>query len=107
MDRSGGRAGEAALKTGLRILREGNLLGIYPEGTRSPDGRLYRGKPGVARVALDARVPVIPVAMIDTEKIQPPGKVMPKVMRSGSASASRWTSAGTRAWRATGSCCAR
>jgi 1-acyl-sn-glycerol-3-phosphate acyltransferase len=83
LDRSGGRASEAALRTGLRILGEGKLLGIYPEGTRSPDGRLYRGRTGVARMALEAGVPVIPVAMIDTDKIQPPGKVVPKVMRVG------------------------
>jgi 1-acyl-sn-glycerol-3-phosphate acyltransferase len=83
VDRSGGRASEAALRTGMRILGEGNLLGIYPEGTRSPDGRLYRGRTGVARMALEAKVPVIPVAMIDTEKIQPPGKVIPKIKRVG------------------------
>ena len=83
VDRSGGRASEAALETGLRLLAEGKLLGIYPEGTRSPDGRLYRGRTGVARMALDAGVPVIPVAMIDTDKIQPPGKALPKVMRVG------------------------
>jgi 1-acyl-sn-glycerol-3-phosphate acyltransferase len=83
VDRSGGRASEAALRTGLRLLGEGNLLGIYPEGTRSPDGRLYRGRTGVARMALEAKVPVIPVAMIDTDRIQPPGKIIPKVMRVG------------------------
>ncbi len=79
VDRSGGKASEAAVRTGLRILRGGNLLGIYPEGTRSPDGRLYRGKTGVARMALEARVPVIPVAMIDTHKVQPPGQVLPSL----------------------------
>ena len=83
VDRSGGRASEAALETGLRILREGNLLGIYPEGTRSPDGRLYRGRTGIARMALESGVPVIPVAMIDTDKIQPPGKSLPKIMQVG------------------------
>lgn len=83
VDRSGGRASEAALSTGLRVLSRGCLLGIYPEGTRSPDGRLYRGKTGVARIALEAQVPVIPVAMIDTEKIQPPGRVVPKIGRVG------------------------
>jgi 1-acyl-sn-glycerol-3-phosphate acyltransferase len=77
VDRSGGSASEAALRTGLRILRRGECLGIYPEGTRSPDGRLYRGKTGVARMALEAEVPVLPVAMIDTEKIQPPGRKRP------------------------------
>jgi 1-acyl-sn-glycerol-3-phosphate acyltransferase len=81
VDRSGGRASEAALSTGLRILGEGKLLGIYPEGTRSPDGRLYRGKTGVARMALEAGVPVIPCAMVNTHLIQPPGRVRPKIMR--------------------------
>lgn len=85
VDRSGGRgAGEAAIKSGIEVLERGELFGIYPEGTRSPDGRLYRGKPGgLARVALATGAPVLPVAMIDTEKIQPPGKVMPKLMRPG------------------------
>lgn len=83
LDRSGGKASEAALRTALNILRKGQLLGLYPEGTRSPDGRLYRGKTGVARMALSAGVPVIPVAMIDTHKMQPPGKLIPKIMRVG------------------------
>jgi len=83
MDRSGGRASEAALTTGLRVLDQGDLLGIYPEGTRSPDGRLYRGKTGVARMALEARVPVVPVAMIDTEKVQPIGRKIPRIKRVG------------------------
>jgi 1-acyl-sn-glycerol-3-phosphate acyltransferase len=83
LDRSGGRGSEAALETGLRILRRGELLGIYPEGTRSPDGRLYRGKTGVARMALEANVPVIPVAMVGTDKVQPIGQVIPNVGRVG------------------------
>ncbi|HTW18993.1 MAG TPA: lysophospholipid acyltransferase family protein [Mycobacteriales bacterium] len=83
VDRSGGRASEAALDAGVRILKRGELLGIYPEGTRSPDGRLYRGKTGIARMALEAGVPVIPVAMINTFDIQPPGQVIPRVMRVG------------------------
>ncbi len=85
VDRSGARgAGEAAINSGIQVIESGELFGIYPEGTRSPDGRLYRGKPGgLARVALATGAPVIPVAMIDTEKIQPPGKVLPKVMRPG------------------------
>ena len=83
IDRAGGTASEDALVTGLRILGEGKLLGIYPEGTRSPDGRLYRGKTGVARMALEADVPVIPVAMINTDKIQPIGSKMPRIMRVG------------------------
>jgi 1-acyl-sn-glycerol-3-phosphate acyltransferase len=81
VDRSGGNASEAALRTGLRVLGRGDLLGIYPEGTRSPDARLYRGKTGVARMALEAHCPVLPVAMIDTEKIQPPGHKIPKLGR--------------------------
>jgi 1-acyl-sn-glycerol-3-phosphate acyltransferase len=80
VDRSGGRASQAALEAGLSVLGAGNLLGIYPEGTRSPDGRLYRGKTGVARMALEAGVPVIPCAMVNTYEIQPPGQVIPKVM---------------------------
>ena len=83
VDRSGGRASEAALRSGLKVLRRGELLGLYPEGTRSPDGRLYKGKTGVARMALEAGVPVIPVAMIDTDKAQPTGKKIPKLIRVG------------------------
>lgn len=83
VDRSGGKAGEEALLTGLSILAEGELLAIYPEGTRSPDGRLYRGRTGIARLALESGVPVIPVAMINTDKIQPPGRVFPKIMKVG------------------------
>jgi 1-acyl-sn-glycerol-3-phosphate acyltransferase len=81
VDRSGGRASQAALEAGLSVLKDGSLLGIYPEGTRSPDGRLYRGKTGVARMALEAGVPVIPCAMVNTFEIQPPGKVLPRVTR--------------------------
>ncbi|WP_069115286.1 lysophospholipid acyltransferase family protein [Jiangella alba] len=83
VDRSGGRASEAALRTAVQILESGELLGIYPEGTRSPDGRLYRGKTGVARMALEARVPVVPVAMIGTAEMQPAGRIIPKRMRPG------------------------
>jgi 1-acyl-sn-glycerol-3-phosphate acyltransferase len=78
VDRTGGEAGERALRTGLRVLAQGQLLGIYPEGTRTPDGRLYRGKTGVARMALEARVPVIPCAMVGTYEFQPPGKLTPR-----------------------------
>jgi 1-acyl-sn-glycerol-3-phosphate acyltransferase len=83
VDRSGGRAGLAAVNSGLKVLRRGELLGIYPEGTRSPDGRLYRGRTGVARMALQAGCPVLPVAMIGTDKAQPSGKRVPKIMRIG------------------------
>jgi 1-acyl-sn-glycerol-3-phosphate acyltransferase len=83
IDRSGGKASEASLNTGLGVLGQGQVLGIYPEGTRSPDGRLYRGRTGIARMVLEAKVPVIPVAMIDTEKVQPIGQKMPKIRRIG------------------------
>ena len=83
VDRAGGKASEAALNTGLHRLREGGLFGIYPEGTRSPDGRLYRGKTGVARLALESGAPVIPVAMVDTDIAQPIGKRIPKLHRIG------------------------
>ena len=79
VDRSGGQASERALHTGLRVLAHGELLGIYPEGTRTPDGRLYRGKTGVARLALEARVPVIPTAMVGGFEFQPPGKIAPRL----------------------------
>jgi 1-acyl-sn-glycerol-3-phosphate acyltransferase len=81
VDRSGGRAAQAAMDTGLRILREGGVFGIYPEGTRSPDGRLYRGKTGVARLALESGAPVIPVAMLNSDTVQPPGRIRPTIMR--------------------------
>lgn len=73
IDRSSGAAAQAALDTGERLLREGRLLGVYPEGTRSPDGRLYKGKTGVARMALETNVPVVPVVTIGTEKVNPIG----------------------------------
>ncbi|AIC47677.1 MAG: hypothetical protein RLZ41_317 [Actinomycetota bacterium] len=83
IDRSGGKASEASLNTGLKVLSQGQVLGIYPEGTRSPDGRLYRGRTGIARMVLESKVPVIPVAMIDTEKVQPIGKRLPRIRRIG------------------------
>ncbi|MCC3283686.1 MULTISPECIES: lysophospholipid acyltransferase family protein [Arthrobacter] len=83
IDRSGGAASEAALRAGVKVLESGNLLGIYPEGTRSPDGRLYRGKTGVAKMALQTGVPVIPVAMIGTDKVQPIGRRIPNIRRIG------------------------
>ncbi len=83
VDRSGGRRSEAALITGLKVLAEGDCLGIYPEGTRSPDGRLYKGRTGIARLAIESGAPVIPVAMSNTDKIQPTGKVIPNLHRVG------------------------
>lgn len=83
IDRSGGKASEAALTTGLRVLSQGDLLALYPEGTRSPDGKLYRGKTGAARMALESGVPVVPVAMIATREIQPPHVIKPRLRRVG------------------------
>ncbi len=83
MDRAGGKASDGAMSAGVSVLRKGGLFGIYPEGTRSPDGRLYRGRTGVARLALKAGVPVLPVAMVDTDKVQPPGRIVPKIARIG------------------------
>ncbi len=83
VDRSGGRRSEAALITGLKLLAEGDCIGIYPEGTRSPDGRLYKGRTGIARLAIESGAPVVPVAMFNTDKIQPTGKVIPNVKRVG------------------------
>ncbi len=85
IDRSGGRAAVAAVNTAIKILKSGDLLGIYPEGTRSPDGKLYRGRTGMARIAIEAGVPIIPVAMIGTYDIQPTGQVLPRIKRVGIA----------------------
>ena len=76
IDRTDADSAQAALTTAERIVGEGKLLGMYPEGTRSPDGRLYKGKTGLARLALQTQVPVIPVAMIGTDAVNPPGSKM-------------------------------
>ncbi|HSV38422.1 MAG TPA: lysophospholipid acyltransferase family protein [Nocardioidaceae bacterium] len=81
IDRSGADAAQGALISAKRVLDEGELFGIYPEGTRSHDGRLYRGKTGVARLALETRVPVIPVAVIGTDVVAPPGKKFGTITR--------------------------
>jgi 1-acyl-sn-glycerol-3-phosphate acyltransferase len=79
IDRGNKDASRAALDTGLRLLGEGHLLGIYPEGTRSPDGRLYRGKVGVAKLALESGAVVVPCVMVNTDTIQPQGRVLPRL----------------------------
>jgi len=81
IDRAGGKASEASLNTGLQVLSEGRVLGLYPEGTRSPDGRLYRGRTGVARMVLEAHVPVIPAAVIGTDNVMSLGQKLPKVAK--------------------------
>jgi 1-acyl-sn-glycerol-3-phosphate acyltransferase len=79
--RAGGRAALSAFDDAIPHLRAGGLVCIYPEGTRSPDGRLYRGRTGAARLALAAEVPIIPVGVLGTNKIQPIGRLIPKIMR--------------------------
>jgi 1-acyl-sn-glycerol-3-phosphate acyltransferase len=81
VDRSGGRRSEAALLTGLDLLANGACMGIYPEGTRSPDGKLYKGRTGIARMAIESGAAIVPVAMFNTAEIQPTGQVVPKVRR--------------------------
>lgn len=83
IDRSGGKASEASLNTALGVLDRGQVLGIYPEGTRSPDGRMYRGRTGVARMILESGAVVCPVVMVDTEKAMPIGRSIPKIRRIG------------------------
>ena len=79
--RTGGSAAMAALDSAAEVLEDGQLFGIYPEGTRSPDGRLYKGKTGVARLALRCKVPVLAVAMVGTREAQPIGQVKPNFFR--------------------------
>ena len=83
IDRTSGSAAAGAIKTQLRLLGEGQMCGIFPEGTRSHDGKLYRGRTGVARIALESGVPVVPVAVIGTDVVAPPGKVFGKRIRPG------------------------
>lgn len=81
IDRGGGAESASALGGGADVLREGRLLGIYPEGTRSPDGRLHRGRTGIARMILEVPSPVIPVAIFGTPEIMPKGSKFPKLGR--------------------------
>ncbi|MCK7675197.1 lysophospholipid acyltransferase family protein [Corynebacterium pygosceleis] len=83
IDRSSGDAARSAIETGIGLVREGKVLGIYPEGTRSPDGRIYRGKTGVARMALATGAPVVPVAMFGTRKANPIGTWIPRPAKVG------------------------
>ena len=105
---AGGEASERALRSGLRVLAAGHVLGIYPEGTRSPDGRLYKGRTGVAGIALESRAPVVPCALISTFEFLPPAVPAEAAdparrdLRRAAAS-SRGTTAASR----TVPCCAR
>jgi 1-acyl-sn-glycerol-3-phosphate acyltransferase len=80
VDRDDSKAAIASLETALEVLGRGEAFGIYPEGTRSRDGRLYRGRTGVAHLALTAGVPVVPVGLTGTEKLQPVGSSVPKLV---------------------------
>lgn len=81
VDRDDTKAALASLDTALEVLGNGEAFGIYPEGTRSRDGRIYRGRTGVAHLALTAGVPVVPVGLVGTEKLQPVGSRLPRVVK--------------------------
>ena len=81
VDRAGARAAQDMLESALGLMQGGALFGIYPEGTRSPDGRLYRGRTGIGWLALSSGLPVIPVAMIGTDRVLPPGSKFPRFNR--------------------------
>ncbi|RKR87924.1 1-acyl-sn-glycerol-3-phosphate acyltransferase [Micromonospora pisi] len=81
VQRGANRAAQASLDAALEVLTAGDAFGIYPEGTRSLDGRLYRGRTGVGWLALTARVPVVPVALKGTDRIQPVGNRLPRISR--------------------------
>lgn len=81
INREGARSAQATLEAAVDLLKAGELFGFYPEGTRSPDGRLYRGRSGIGYLALNSGAPVIPVAMIGTRKMLPPGAPVPRPTR--------------------------
>jgi 1-acyl-sn-glycerol-3-phosphate acyltransferase len=81
VERAGTRAAQETLQAALDLIKAGDLFGIYPEGTRSPDGRLYRGRTGVGWLALASGLPVIPVAMVGTDRVLPPGHSIPTLHR--------------------------
>jgi 1-acyl-sn-glycerol-3-phosphate acyltransferase len=83
VERGGGRAALTAFDAAIPVLKAGDMVAVYPEGTRSPDGRLYRGRTGAARLAVAAGVPIIPVGMLGTEKVQPIGQPYPKLVGRG------------------------
>ena len=108
IDRSGGEKSQAALDAALAVLRRGEIFGIFPEGTRSRDGCLYKGRTGAARLATTINCPIFPVGIVGTDKIQPPDAKAPKVLKSCSITIGRpvdpkrYTEATEphRAWRA-------
>ncbi|HET6950581.1 MAG TPA: lysophospholipid acyltransferase family protein [Acidimicrobiales bacterium] len=82
IDRSGGDASARALDTAARVLGRGELFGIYPEGTRSRDGRLHKGHTGPARLALRTGAPLVPVGIVGTVAIQPPEAKLPRLFQA-------------------------
>ena len=98
LKREGGSASQRALVAAAEVLSAGGVLGIYPEGTRSPDGRLYRGHTGVARLSIQCQAPVIPVAQFGTAAVQPIGVMRPKLFRPVKVKMGRplrWTGSAT------------
>jgi 1-acyl-sn-glycerol-3-phosphate acyltransferase len=89
IDRTGGSRSKAALDTAARVLRRGELFGIYPEGTRSRDGKLHKGRTGAARLAVEEMAPIYPVGIVGTDAIQPPDTSVPKLFRSCSITIGR------------------
>jgi 1-acyl-sn-glycerol-3-phosphate acyltransferase len=89
IDRSGGSKSAAALEVAAEVLRRGELFGVFPEGTRSRDGKLHKGRTGAARLALETGVPIFPVGVVGTDRIQPPDARAPKLFRSCSISIGR------------------
>ena len=81
VDREDSKAALASLDTALAVLGEGGAFGIYPEGTRSRDGRLYRGRTGVAQLALTSGAPIVPIGLLDTDRLQPVGSNRPRLVR--------------------------
>jgi 1-acyl-sn-glycerol-3-phosphate acyltransferase len=82
IDRAGGAKSAFALEAAAAVLRRGELFGIYPEGTRSRDGKLHKGRTGAARLALEVGVPIFPVGILGTDRIQPPDAKTPRLFRS-------------------------
>jgi 1-acyl-sn-glycerol-3-phosphate acyltransferase len=89
IDRSGGEKSQAALEAAEAVLRRGELFGIFPEGTRSRDGYLYKGRTGAARLALKVGCPIFPVGIVGTDRIQPPDAKLPKLRGSCSITIGR------------------
>jgi 1-acyl-sn-glycerol-3-phosphate acyltransferase len=89
IDRSGGDKSRGALDIAQKVLERGELFGIYPEGTRSRDGRLYKGRTGAARLSMATGAPIYPVGIVGTDKVQPVNAKLPKLRTSCSITIGR------------------